>query len=54
MPPDYDAKRLLDQLDTGASERGQCNIYVPALCDKVGLKDRATVERRRYSLLKNN
>ena len=54
MPPHCDAVRLLREIDEGISKREQCSIYVPDLCEAVGLKDRAAVEQRRFNLLRNN
>jgi hypothetical protein len=45
---------LLAQLDRAIATRTGCSLYAPDLCEAAGLRDRATVERRRFALLKDN
>ncbi len=53
-PPDLSPADLLQQLDAAMATREPCRIYLPDLCEAVGLSVRAAVERRRYGMLVDN
>lgn len=53
-PPELSPTDLLQQIDAAVSNREPCRIYIPDLCEAVGLSDRAAVERRRYDMLIEN
>lgn len=43
--------RLLAQLDEAVANRASCRLLAPDLCEAAGFEDRASVERRRFSML---
>lgn len=53
-PPELGAADLLRQLDAAMSKREPSRIYIPDLCEAVGLLDRAAIERRRYDMLQED
>jgi hypothetical protein len=53
-PPDIVPARLLDMIDKGLEERGQCQLYAPNLCAAAGLVARERIDRRRFALLTEN
>jgi hypothetical protein len=53
-PQQLDAGDLLAQIDRALETRPGCALYAPALCEAARLRERATVARRRFDLLKNN
>ncbi len=53
-PPELSPADVLQQLDAALAQRAPCRIYIPDLCEAVGLSDRAAVERRRYDMLLGN
>jgi tetratricopeptide (TPR) repeat protein len=53
-PKQLDPADLIAQIDRAIEMRSGCNLYAPGLCEAAGLQERATVERRRFELLKNN
>jgi hypothetical protein len=53
-PQQLDAGDLLAQIDRALETRPGCTFYSPDLCEAAGLRERATVARRRFDLLKNN
>ena len=52
--PDVDPVQLLDQVDKALARRSGCQLYVPDLCLAAGLQARASVEKRRFDLLRRN
>ena len=53
-PAAVDPVRLLHQLDKATEKQGRCRIYAPDLCVAAGLRERASVDRRRFDLLTAN
>jgi Flp pilus assembly protein TadD len=53
-PPDVAPARLLELIDRGIEERGQCQLYAPDLCVAAGQVARERVDRRRFTLLTDN
>ncbi len=53
-PPDISAQELLQQIDKAVASMDSCSIYAPDLCEAAGQSDRASMERRRFEMLKNN
>jgi hypothetical protein len=53
-PPDIAPARLLDLIDKGIERRGTCQLYAPDLCAAAGLLARERIDRRRFSLLRDN
>lgn len=52
-PPDIPLSKLLAQLDAAMKKRAACRLYVPDLCEAVGLRDRALFERRQFDMLRS-
>ncbi len=50
-PPDISPKHLLEQLDAVMAKREPCRLFVPDLCEQLGLNDRARFERKRFDML---
>lgn len=53
-PRHFDPGQLLAQLDQALAKRGPCQLYAPDLCIAAGNERRASVDRRRFDLLRNN
>ncbi|HMB48962.1 MAG TPA: prenyltransferase [Afifellaceae bacterium] len=53
-PGDFDPGGLLDQIDKAVANRNPCQIYAPELARAAGQESRASVEQRRFDLLKGN
>ena len=53
-PPDISAQELLQQIDKAVASMDSCSIYAPDLCEAAGQSERASMERRRFEMLKNN
>ena len=53
-PQHLDPVDLLAQIDRALETRPGCSLFAPDLCEAAGTRERATVERRRFDLLKNN
>ncbi len=51
VPPDVQAKDILDAIDNALKDKPENRIFSPDLCRAAGLDDRAKIEERRYSLL---
>ena len=52
--PDITPVQLLDMIDKGLEQRGRCELYAPDLCAAAGLIERERIDRRRFTLLRNN
>lgn len=53
-PNNMAIETLLMQIDNVVGNQNNCNIYIPSLCEAVGLKGRAEADRRRFEMLTNN